>query len=67
MRSFKLVIQFDGTKWYGWQRQNDFATIQEQIENALGTLYNCKNISIDGSGRTDAGVHAFGLQYFYRT
>ena len=61
MRSFKLVIQFDGTRWFGWQSQNDFAAVQEQIEKALNTLYNCNEAKIDGSGRTDAGVHAFGL------
>ena len=61
MNSYKLSIQFDGTTWFGWQSQNDFEAVQEQIEKALNTLYNCSDIKIDGSGRTDAGVHAFGL------
>ncbi|MDD7984233.1 tRNA pseudouridine(38-40) synthase TruA [Lentisphaera marina] len=61
MKSYKLSIQFDGSTWFGWQSQNDFEAVQEQVENALNTLYNCSAIKIDGSGRTDAGVHAFGL------
>jgi tRNA pseudouridine38-40 synthase len=61
MNSYKLSIQFDGTNWFGWQSQNDFEAVQEQVEKALRTLYNCTDIKIDGSGRTDSGVHAFGL------
>ncbi|WDE98277.1 tRNA pseudouridine(38-40) synthase TruA [Lentisphaera profundi] len=61
MNSYKLAIQFDGKNWFGWQSQNDFDAIQEQIEKAIAKLYNYPNIKISGSGRTDAGVHAFGL------
>ena len=61
MRSFKLVVQFNGSQWYGWQSQKQFPAVQEQIEKALCTLYSQEDITIDGSGRTDAGVHAFGL------
>ncbi len=61
MKSYKLAIQFDGSLWFGWQSQNDFAAVQEQIEKALATLYGGTLVAIDGSGRTDAGVHAFGL------
>jgi tRNA pseudouridine38-40 synthase len=61
MRSFKLVVQFNGSQWYGWQAQKQFPAVQEQIEKALCTLYSHPEVPIDGSGRTDAGVHAFGL------
>ena len=59
MKNFKLVIEYDGTAYCGWQRQRRDPTIQEEIETAIGKM-TCQQISITGSGRTDAGVHAFG-------
>lgn len=59
MENFKLLIQYDGTAYHGWQRQKTDRTIQGQIEKALGTMTG-KSISLAGSGRTDAGVHALG-------
>ncbi|MBU8911669.1 MAG: tRNA pseudouridine(38-40) synthase TruA [Desulfobacterales bacterium] len=58
-KNFKLVIEYDGTEFFGWQRQKDKKTIQGEIEKALSKILNQK-IKISGSGRTDAGVHAFG-------
>lgn len=58
-QNFKLVIEYDGTSFYGWQRQPDKLTVQQEIEMQLGRMLNRK-ITIAGSGRTDAGVHAFG-------
>ena len=58
-KNFKLVIEYDGTNFFGWQIQNDRKTIQGEIEKALSLILNQK-IRITGSGRTDAGVHAFG-------
>jgi tRNA pseudouridine38-40 synthase len=58
-RCFKLIIEYDGTLFFGWQRQPKGATIQGELESALGYILNQK-ISIRGSGRTDAGVHALG-------
>ncbi len=58
-KNFKLVIEYDGTPFFGWQRQKDKKTIQGEIENALSIMLN-QEINISGSGRTDAGVHAFG-------
>lgn len=58
-RCFKLIIEYDGTLFSGWQRQTKEATIQGELESALGHILNQK-ISIRGSGRTDAGVHALG-------
>ncbi len=58
-QNFKIIIEYDGSKFFGWQRQKDKITIQEEIEIALSKILNQK-INIYGSGRTDAGVHAFG-------
>jgi len=56
----KLLLSYDGSDFAGWQRQKDGSvTIQETIENVLSRLFDDK-ITITGSGRTDAGVHALG-------
>ncbi len=57
--NFKIVVEYDGTDFFGWQRQADKKTIQGEIEKTLGQILN-QEIRISGSGRTDAGVHAFG-------
>lgn len=58
-KNFKLVVEYDGTDFFGWQRQENLPTIQGEIEKALSTILN-QEIHISGSGRTDAGVHALG-------
>lgn len=59
MRNIKLVIQYDGSRYRGWQKLGDSdKTIQGKIEYVLGQMTNEKTELI-GSGRTDAGVHAF--------
>ncbi len=56
----RLLLSYDGTLYKGWQKQKDSSlTIQHQIEKALFQITNQK-ISVIGSGRTDAGVHALG-------
>lgn len=58
MRNFKITVQYDGTKYNGWQRQcNTKNTIQERFENVLSRMCG-KEVEIFASGRTDAGVHA---------
>lgn len=58
MRNIKLVIQYDGTRYSGWQRlTNPEKTIQGKLEQVL-TRMTGANTEITGSGRTDAGVHA---------
>ena len=57
LRNFALLIQYDGTDYSGWQKQKTADTIQGEIEKAIFDLTGEK-ISITGSGRTDAGVHA---------
>ena len=54
-----LTIEYDGTCFSGWQRQPGRRTVQGELERVLSVLCG-KAISIDGTGRTDAGVHALG-------
>jgi tRNA pseudouridine38-40 synthase len=56
---FRLLIEYKGSSYYGWQIQSGQVTIQGEIENALKKIYS-KNIGIIGAGRTDTGVHARG-------
>jgi len=56
---FKLVIEYDGTAYHGWQRQAADRSIQAEIEKALAVMTRLE-ISLAASGRTDAGVHALG-------
>ena len=60
MRNIKLTIEYDGTLYSGWQKQNNAKTIQETIEKALSILLKAE-VSITGSSRTDSGVHAKGM------
>ena len=57
--NFKLTLEYDGTPYCGWQVQNNCPTVQGEIENVLSLMLNSP-IRINGSGRTDAGVHALG-------
>lgn len=66
LRSFKLEIAFDGTAYHGWQRQPNHISVQEVIEQRLQKLFNQTQIRIQGSSRTDAGVHALGLCASFR-
>lgn len=59
MRNFKLTLEYDGTDFHGWQRQPGLRTVQGTIEGALEEIVG-RNVPVDGAGRTDAGVHAFG-------
>ncbi len=58
-QNFKLIIEYDGTLFAGWQRQPGQLTIQGELESLLGRILN-QTIHIHASGRTDAGVHALG-------
>ncbi|MGD8756093.1 MAG: hypothetical protein PVF98_10520 [Desulfobacterales bacterium] len=58
-KNFKLTIEYDGTRYHGWQRQKTDRSIQDEIEKALAKMTSCK-VALIGSGRTDAGVHAAG-------
>ena len=57
------VCSYKGTNYYGWQKQVGFVSVQSTIEEVLSKVYDTP-ITITGSGRTDAGVHAI-KQYFH--
>jgi len=57
--NFKLLIQYDGTDFHGWQTQENLRTVQGELEKVIGGLENAP-VKVSGSGRTDAGVHAEG-------
>ena len=59
MPRYKIIIEYEGTDFVGWQRQQNGTSIQSSIEEALKKLSN-ENITLYGAGRTDAGVHAKG-------
>ncbi|MCI9177762.1 MAG: tRNA pseudouridine(38-40) synthase TruA [Clostridia bacterium] len=58
MRNIKLTIEYDGSSFNGWQKQPNKLNIQGEIEKAIETVTG-KKVELIGSGRTDAGVHAF--------
>lgn len=59
MRNIKITIEYDGTRYNGWQSQKNGTGIQEILTNAIHQV--CSDVDkINGAGRTDAGVHAFG-------
>jgi len=66
MKNYKLIIQYDGTNFHGWQTQKNAVTIQETITNAFEVLIKEK-INLIGAGRTDTGVHALGQTANFRT
>ncbi|MBR1803063.1 MAG: tRNA pseudouridine(38-40) synthase TruA [Clostridia bacterium] len=58
MRNIKLTIEYDGREYHGWQKQPNKLNIQGEIEKAIQTITG-ETVELIGSGRTDAGVHAF--------
>lgn len=58
-RRVRLRLAYDGTAYAGWQRQKNAVTVQQKLEEAFEALFHEK-ITADASGRTDAGVHAWG-------
>lgn len=59
MPRFKLTLEYDGTPFSGWQRQDGVPTVQETLEDAFADFLR-EPMTVWGSGRTDAGVHAIG-------
>lgn len=58
-RNIKLVIEYDGTGYHGWQCQKNALSVQSVLEKALEKLTG-EDVKLIGAGRTDAGVHALG-------
>ena len=66
MANIKLVVEYDGTGYCGWQRQSARPSLQGELEAALGRLLK-EDIKVTAAGRTDAGVHALGQVVNFRT
>jgi len=66
MRNIKLLIEYDGTNYLGWQIQPKGPTIQGMLEDKIKLLTG-ESIQLFGSGRTDAGVHALGQVAHFKT
>ena len=65
--NYKMTVQYDGARYSGWQRQGNTAgTIQAKLERALSELLS-ESVEVNGSGRTDAGVHALGQVANFKT
>src|SRR5689334_10288805 len=60
MPRYKLTIEYAGTKYSGWQIQQNARTVQGEIDGAVREVTGRKDFELYGSGRTDAGVHALG-------
>ena len=58
MSRFKLYIEFDGTRYSGWQMQKNAKSVQGKLLEAAEKIFKGERADVQGSGRTDAGVHA---------
>ena len=59
MYRYKLTIEYDGTPFFGWQRQVDHFSVQQALEDAIAA-FSGEKVTTQAAGRTDAGVHALG-------
>src|SRR5215813_6489930 len=59
MTTWKLVVEYDGTRYYGWQEQKNARTVAGELRAAAEKFFGTP-VEIGGAGRTDAGVHALG-------
>jgi len=60
MPRFKIFIEYEGTRYSGWQIQKNARTIQGELQTAIHAVFKIPRFEFYGSGRTDAGVHALG-------
>jgi tRNA pseudouridine38-40 synthase len=65
-RNIKIILEYVGTRYHGWQRQANGLTVQEVLEECIGKITE-EDIMVVGSGRTDAGVHAMNQVANFRT
>lgn len=59
-QNYRLTLQYEGTRYHGWERKQGLDTVQGKVENVLSRLCGTE-IRVDGAGRTDAGVHALAM------
>jgi tRNA pseudouridine38-40 synthase len=65
-RNIKLLLEYDGTAYVGWQRQENGKSVQGEIESVIRQILQ-EDVNVIGAGRTDAGVHARGQVANFRT
>jgi tRNA pseudouridine38-40 synthase len=66
LNNYRIIIQYDGSNYAGWQEQENANTVQETIKNSINTILR-EDVNLIGSGRTDAGVHALGQVANFKT
>lgn len=66
MRNVRLRIAYDGSRFFGWQRQDGFVSVQQSLEEAVLALTR-ESVTVHGAGRTDTGVHALGQVAHFHT
>lgn len=66
MRNIKLIIEYDGTAYFGWQRQAEGVTVQQVMEETISRIVNDRVVLV-ASSRTDTGVHALNQVANFRT
>jgi tRNA pseudouridine38-40 synthase len=59
VRNLRLLVTYDGSRFFGWQRQDGFDSVQQSLEEAVLAATGCR-ATVHGAGRTDTGVHALG-------
>jgi len=66
LNNYKIIIQYDGSNYCGWQEQENANTVQETIKNSIKTILR-EDVNLIGAGRTDAEVHALGQVANFKT
>jgi len=60
VQNYKLILQYEGTRYHGWEKKKNLDTVQGRVEAVLERMC-AAPVQVDGAGRTDAGVHARGM------